>query len=199
MKKIKELISASIDVKNKILHDEKLMGDICLVNDLLKKTFSAGNKVLFCGNGGSASDAQHLAAEFSGRFKLNRKSLFAEALHVNTSALTAIANDFGFDHVYSKMIESKGKSEDVLIAISTSGNSTNIVNACKKAQETGMKVVGFTGQSIGNMDQHCDVVLKMPSTDTPRIQEAHILVGHIICEIVELKLFDPKKDERGII
>jgi len=197
MKKIKQLITASIEVKNKILDDEKLLGDICSVNALLKERFSSGNKVLFCGNGGSASDAQHLAAEFSGRFKLNRASLFAEALHVNSSALTAIANDFGFDHVYSKMIESKGKADDVLVAISTSGNSTNIVNACIKAQAMGMKVIGMSGASVGSMDDHCDILLKMPSIDTPRIQEAHILVGHIICEIVELKLFQPK--ERGMI
>ena len=192
MKKIKQLISANIDVKQKMLNDEQLMSDICEVNALLKDRFSAGNKVLFCGNGGSASDAQHLAAEFSGRFKLNRKSLFAEALHVNSSALTAIANDFGFDQVYSKMIESKGKADDVLIAISTSGNSQNIVNACQKAQAIGMKVVGFTGINTGAMDAHCDILIKIPSDDTPRIQEAHILIGHIICEIVEAKLFAPK-------
>ncbi len=192
MKKIKQLISESIDVKNNILNDEKLMSDMCVVNALLKERFSSGNKVLFCGNGGSASDAQHLAAEFSGRFKLNRKSLFAEALHVNSSALTAIANDFGFDHVYSKMIESKGTADDVLIAISTSGNSPNIVNACQQARTMGMKVVGMTGAAVGAMDKHCDILLKMPSTNTPRIQEAHILVGHIICEIVEAKLFSPK-------
>lgn len=192
MKKIKQLISANIEVKEKMLNDDDLMNEVCKVNALLKERFSSGNKVLFCGNGGSASDAQHLAAEFSGRFKLNRASLFAEALHVNSSALTAIANDFGFDQVYSKMIEAKGKKDDVLIAISTSGNSKNIVNACKKAQEQSMQVVGFTGMNTGAMDAHCDILLKIPSDETPRIQEAHILIGHIICEIVEAKLFSPK-------
>lgn len=192
MKKIKQLISANIEVKEKMLNDDDLMNEVCKVNALLKERFSSGNKVLFCGNGGSASDAQHLAAEFSGRFKLNRASLFAEALHVNSSALTAIANDFGFDQVYSKMIEAKGKKDDVLIAISTSGNSKNIVNACKKAQEQSMQVVGFTGMNTGAMDAYCDILLKIPSDETPRIQEAHILIGHIICEIVEAKLFSPK-------
>lgn len=192
MKKVKQIISASIQVKQAILADEKLMGEICVVNGLLKDRFALGNKLLLCGNGGSASDAQHLAAEFSGRFKLNRATLFAEALHVNSSAMTAIANDFGYDEVYSRMLESKGRKDDVLIAISTSGNSNNIVKAVAKAKELGVTVVGLTGMNKGEMDQHCDHIIKVPSDDTPRIQEAHILIGHIICEIVEKKLFDPK-------
>lgn len=192
MKKIKELISASIKVKQDILADEKLMHEICEINALLKERFSTGNKLLLCGNGGSAADAQHLAAEFSGRFKLNRSTLFAEALHVNSSALTAIANDFGYEEVYSRLIESKGRKNDVLIAISTSGNSKNIVKAVAKAKDIGVTVIGFTGSKVGEMDQYCDHLIKVPSDDTPRVQEAHILVGHIICEIVELKLFDPK-------
>ena len=192
MKKIKELLSASIRVKQDILEDENLMHEICEVNNLLKERFSSGNKLLLCGNGGSASDAQHLAAEFSGRFKLNRATLFAEALHVNSSALTAIANDFGYDEVYSRLLESKGRKNDVLIAISTSGNSKNIVNAAAKAKELGITVVGLTGAKNGSLDSYCDHLLKVPSEDTPRIQEAHILIGHIICEIVELKLFAPK-------
>jgi len=192
MKKIKELISASIKVKQDILGDEKLMHEICEINTLLKERFLADNKLLLCGNGGSAADAQHLAAEFSGRFKLNRSPLFAEALHVNSSAVTAIANDFGYEEVYSRMIESKGRKNDVLIGISTSGNSKNIVKAVAKAKEIGLTVIGLTGSKEGEMDQYCDHLIKVPSDDTPRIQEAHILVGHIICEIVELKLFAPK-------
>lgn len=192
MKKLKQLIEASIKVQQDIVNDNKIMEAVCDVNALLRKTFSSGNKLLLCGNGGSASDAQHLACEFSGRFKLNRAALFAEALHVNTSALTAIANDYGYEEVYSRMLESKGKENDVLIAISTSGNSENVVRAAAKAKELGMHVVGFTGKNIGKMDEHCDILIKVPSDDTPRIQEAHITIGHAICEVVELKLFDPK-------
>lgn len=192
MKKIKQLISASIKVKQDLLEDEQLMQEICVINALLKDRFASGNKLLLCGNGGSASDAQHLAAEFSGRFKINRATLFAEALHVNSSALTAIANDFGYEEVYSRLLESKGKPNDVLIAISTSGNSKNIVNAVAKAKELDITVIGFTGSNIGEMDQYCDHLIKIPSDDTPRIQEAHILIGHIICEVVEAKLFAPK-------
>lgn len=192
MKYVKQLISASIKVKQDLLEDEKLMQEICTINALLKSRFTSGNKLLLCGNGGSASDAQHIAAEFSGRFKLDRKALFAEALHANGSALTSIANDYGYDEIYSRMLESKGKKDDVLIAISTSGNSENIVKAVAKAKEMGITVIGMTGMNEGKIDQHCDHLIKVPSDDTPRIQEAHILIGHIICEMVEMKLFDPK-------
>lgn len=192
MKKVKQILENSIAVKQAILSDDEILQAICSINALLGKCFSSGNKLLLCGNGGSASDAQHLACEFSGRFKLNRSALFAEALHVNSSALTAIANDYGYEEVYSRMLESKGAKDDVLIAISTSGNSANVVNAAAKAKELGMTVVGFSGQKEGNMDAHCDILIKVPSDDTPRIQEAHITIGHIICEIVELKLFDKK-------
>ncbi len=192
MKYVKQLISESIKVKQDLLEDEKLMQEICTINALLKSRFTSGNKLLLCGNGGSASDAQHIAAEFSGRFKLDRKALFAEALHVNGSALTSIANDYGYDEIYSRMLESKGKKDDVLIAISTSGNSENIVKAVAKAKEIGITVIGMTGRNEGKIDQHCDHLLKVPSDNTPRIQETHILIGHIICEMVEMKLFDPK-------
>lgn len=145
--------------------------------------------VFFCGNGGSAADAQHLAAELSGRYYLNRKPLDAEALHVNTSYLTATANDFGFDQVYSRLVEAKGRKGDVLVALSTSGNSPNVVNAVKQARNQGLVVIGFTGQNTSQIDEYCDVLIKVPSTDTPRVQEIHILLGHIICEIVEQELF----------
>ncbi len=192
MKKIKEIISSSIKVKQDILQNDSIMSQICDVNQLLVNTFESGNKLLLCGNGGSASDAQHIACEFSGRFKLDRQALFAEALHVNSSALTAIANDYGYEQVYSRMLESKGIKNDVLIAISTSGNSANVVKAAIKAKELGMKVIGLTGIQKAKLDQHADILIKVPSSETPRIQEAHILIGHIICEIVELKLFAKK-------
>jgi len=149
----------------------------------------AGKKILFCGNGGSAADAQHLAAEFSGRFYKDRKALPAEALHCNTSYLTAVGNDYGFEFVYSRLIEGIGDAGDVLVGISTSGNSLNIINAFTVAKDKKMKVIAFTGKSGGIMKDNCDILVNVPSFDTPRIQESHILIGHIICEKVESNLF----------
>ena len=141
------------------------------------------------GNGGSAADAQHIAAEFTGRFYQDREPLFAEALHVNTSYLTAVANDYSFDEVYSRLIKAKGQSGDILIAISTSGNSTNIVKAASQAMAQDFKVIALTGESGGLLKDSCHWLINIPSTDTPRIQESHILVGHILCELVERSLF----------
>jgi D-sedoheptulose 7-phosphate isomerase len=149
-------------------------------------------KVLFCGNGGSAADAQHIAAELSGRFYFDRAPLFAEALHVNTSYLTAVANDYSYDVVYERMVQSKGAEGDVLVGISTSGNSKNVVLAMKEAQRMGMVTIGFTGEAGGEMRNYSDILINIPSTDTPRIQECHILVGHIICELTEASLFERK-------
>ena len=146
------------------------------------------------GNGGSAADAQHLAAEFSGRFYLDRKPLPSEALHCNTSYLTAVSNDYGYEHIYSRILEGIGLKGDILIGISTSGNSKNIINAFKYARKNGIKVIALTGQSGGIMKNECDILLNIPSDDTPRIQEAHILIGHIICEIVELQIFSQSKN-----
>ena len=151
-----------------------------------------GGKIHFCGNGGSAADAQHLAAELSGRFYYDRKPLNAEALHVNTSYLTAVANDYSFDLIYSRMIEASAKQGDVLVAISTSGNSNNIINAIETAKQKQMLVIGMTGETGGKMAKMCDVLLNVPSSCTPRIQESHIMIGHIICEIIESTIF-PKK------
>ncbi len=190
MKKVKQVIEANIALKQKLLDDTQLLAAICEANTLILDAFRGKKKFLLCGNGGSAADAQHLATEFSGRFYKNRPALFAEALHVNTSSLTAISNDFGFDESFARMVESKGSEGDVLMAISTSGNSQNIVRACEKAKELGLKVIGLTGESGGKLVPHCDLMIKVPSKDTPRIQECHILIGHIICEIVELKMFD---------
>tara|TARA_B110000093_G_scaffold47356_1_gene50659 strand:+ start:435 stop:992 length:558 start_codon:yes stop_codon:yes gene_type:complete len=151
--------------------------------------FQSDKKMLFCGNGGSASDAQHIAAELSGRFYTDRPPLYAEALHVNSSFMTAVANDYGYEATYARMVEAAGKEGDVLIGISTSGNSPNVVRAMKKAKEIGMFTVGFTGENGGKMKGICDVMICIPSEDTPRIQEAHILIGHIICQLIEEEMF----------
>jgi len=186
---IKNIIKKSIDLKSQLLEGEYFTKIIEIASNIIKNSFKAGGKVLFCGNGGSAADAQHLAAELSGRFYLDRPPLFAEALHVNSSFLTAVANDYSFDDVYARMVQAKGREGDVLVAISTSGNSANIVRALQQAQEQKMFTIGMTGKTGGEMAEYCDVLLNVPSTDTPRIQECHILIGHIICEIVEREMF----------
>jgi len=186
---IKDLVRASIKVKQDVLADEKLLQIVENVVEVITSTFEAGNKVLFCGNGGSAADAQHLAAEFSGRFYLDRDALPSEALHVNTSYLTAVANDYSYDVIYSRLVKGLGKKGDVLVGLSTSGNSKNIVLAFEQAKLNGMVTVGFTGAGGGKMKALSDYLLNIPSTDTPRIQESHILLGHIICQLVEEKYF----------
>lgn len=186
---IKQAIRASIDVKTKMLTDPSYAQCMEAIIEVLVTSFLAGGRVYFCGNGGSAADAQHLAAELSGRFYLDRKALPAEALHVNSSYMTAISNDYSFEEAYARWIEGIGRKGDVLIGISTSGNSKNIVNAMERAKLSGLKTIGFTGAKVGMIDTHCDIILKVPSNDTPRIQEAHILAGHIICQSVEEKLF----------
>lgn len=188
--KIKNIIQNSIDVKSTIISDNLLMSvlDNCVTE--VVKAFKNGNKVLFCGNGGSAADAQHLAAEFSGRFYTDRAALPAEALHVNTSYLTAVANDYSYDVVYSRLVNGIGNKGDVLVGLSTSGNSTNIVKAFETAKEKGMITIGFTGSTGGKMKDCSDFLLNVPSNDTPRIQESHILLGHIICQLVEEIYFD---------
>lgn len=186
---IQQRIAASIEVKTQVMSDLNLIGRIDAFAQLMTTVFQQKGKVLFCGNGGSAADAQHIAAELSGRFYKNRSPLYAEALHVNTSFLTAVANDYGYDEVYARMVEAAGRPGDMLVAISTSGNSPNIIKAVETAKQCGMTVVGMTGASGGDMATFCDLLLNMPSIDTPRIQESHILVGHIVCELVELQLF----------
>lgn len=188
-KRIKEIISASIAVKQQVLADEALLQQICDAVQAVTDAFRNGNKVLFCGNGGSAADAQHLAAEFSGRFYKDRKALPAEALHCNTSYLTAVANDYSYDVIYSRIVEGTGLPGDVLVGLSTSGNSGNIVNAFEAAKAKQMVTIGFTGATGGKMKALSDYLFNVPSTDTPRIQESHIMIGHIICELVEKKLF----------
>jgi D-sedoheptulose 7-phosphate isomerase len=189
MEKIKNIISASIETKQQLLSDENLLQTIEKVIETITAAFQGGKKIYFCGNGGSAADAQHLAAEFSGRFYINRKALPAEALHCNTSYLTAVANDYSFDDIYSRMIDGFGIPGDVLVGLSTSGNSKNIIKAFESAQQKKIVTVGFTGASGGQMKSLSDYLINIPSTDTPRIQESHILAGHIICQLVEEKIF----------
>lgn len=189
---IKKIIQESIAVKQNLLEDADLLHKVENLAVECVQTFYQKGKILFCGNGGSAADAQHIAAELSGRFYKDRPALFAEALHVNSSFVTAVANDYGFDAVYARMVEAAGEEGDILIAISTSGNSSNIYNAVIKAKEKGMLVVGMTGQTGGKLADIVDVLLNVPSQNTPRIQESHILLGHILCELIEEELFEEK-------
>ena len=189
MDKIKKIIKASIDTKQSVLQNEGLLKTIEASVDVIVNAFRNGNRVYFCGNGGSAADAQHLAAEFSGRFYTDRKALPAEALHCNTSYLTAVANDYSFDEIYSRLIDGIGEKGDVLVGLSTSGNSPNILKAFNTAKKKELITIGFTGKSGGEMRTLCDYLINIPSTDTPRIQESHIMVGHIICQLVEEKYF----------
>jgi D-sedoheptulose 7-phosphate isomerase len=183
-------IQESIATKERIMINEPLLESIEKAAHAWKTTFEKGGKVLFCGNGGSAADAQHISAELSGRFYKDRKPLFAEALHVNSSYLTAVGNDYGYDIVFERMVQAMGREGDVLVAISTSGNSPNIVKAVEAANQIGMITIGMTGSKGGKLKELCDIILNVPSDDTPRIQESHILVGHILCEWVELALFE---------
>jgi D-sedoheptulose 7-phosphate isomerase len=189
MDNIKEIISRSIETKQRILDDEEFLTRIETTVDIVTTAFKNGNKVLFCGNGGSAADAQHLAAEFSGRFYKNRQALPSDALHCNSSYLTAVANDYSYDVIYARLIEGMGVKGDVLIGLSTSGNSANIVKAFESARNLGMLTIGFTGISGGIMKEMSDVLFNVPSSDTPRIQESHIMIGHIICQLVEENVF----------
>ena len=187
--KIIDLINDSIRNFSNISNDEHMISLIEQISDIIISALDNKNKLLLCGNGGSAADAQHIAAELSGRFEMDRKALNAQALHVNSSYLTAVANDYGFEDVYSRMIEASAKSGDVLIALSTSGNSKNVINAIKKANQMQMVTIGFSGSDGGIMKDLCKYNLIIPSDNTARIQEAHILVGHVICKLIEQKIF----------
>ena len=187
--KIKSIIAASIDVKQKIWADEAFVKRIEEVAFGIAGAFKNENRLYLCGNGGSAADAQHLAAEFTGRFYSDREPLPAEALHVNTSFLTAVANDYSYDQIYERAIKAYGRKGDVLIGLSTSGNSKNVILAQEEAKKRGMTVISFTGETGGKMKDSCDYLFNVPSKDTPRIQESHILIGHIICQLVEEELF----------
>ena len=190
--KIKHIITESVAVKNKLLQDERILQSLEDITNCIVQAFRNGNRVYFCGNGGSAADAQHLAAEFSGRFYTDRDALPAEALHCNTSYLTAVANDYSFDEIYARLIKGIAHKGDVLVGLSTSGNSTNILKAFETAREKCAITIGFTGATGGKIKDLSDFLLNVPSTDTPRIQESHILLGHIVCQLVEEKYFAQK-------
>ncbi|MGB1247719.1 MAG: D-sedoheptulose-7-phosphate isomerase [Chitinophagales bacterium] len=190
-KRIEEILADSIAVKQSILQDDFMLSKIEKASQLIIDTYRNGGKLLLCGNGGSAADALHLAGEFCGRFYLDRKPLFAEALNVNIPTMTAIANDYSFEDVYARILEAKAQKGDVLLAISTSGFSPNILKTIDKAKELDVKTIGFTGKCGGDMaNKEIDVLVNVPSKNTPRIQEAHITIGHIICELVEKELFE---------
>lgn len=186
---VRHNLQNSINLKQRLLDDDVMVELVSEISDVVVECYRNGGKVFFCGNGGSAADAQHLAAELSGRYYYDRPPLFAEALHVNTSYITAVANDYSYDEIYARWITAIGQKNDVLIALSTSGNSTNVVRAIEQANRNGMKTVGFTGKTGGKMGSICDLLLAIPDTDTPRIQECHMLMGHTVCEIVEARIF----------
>jgi len=187
--RIKSSIKSSVENHTRVLNDANLQINIERIVTNCIEAFKNDKKMLFCGNGGSASDAQHIAAELSGRFYKDRPPLYAEALHVNSSYMTAVANDYGYEETYARMVEAFGRKGDVLVGISTSGNSPNVVKAMQNAKEIGMVTVGFTGSKGGKMKEICDIMIQVSSDDTPRIQEVHILVGHIICQLIEEEMF----------
>ena len=190
---IRKRLEQHRDVIEQILSDEKLQDMIAQITETIVTCFKYGGRVYFCGNGGSAADAQHLAAEFSGKFYLERDILPSEALHCNSSYITAVSNDLSFEIIYSRLISGIGKAGDVLIGLSTSGNSANIVKAFETCHEKAITTVAFTGSDRGRMRELSKLIINVPSTDTPRIQEAHITIGHIICELVEEEIFGKKK------
>lgn len=185
---VKAEIQASIDVKTTLLSDDALMQKVFNLAERCTEALRVGGKIIFCGNGGSFADAQHLSAEFTSRFLFDRPGLASLALGTNSSAMTAIGNDYGYDNVFSREIEAVANSEDIIIAITTSGNSTNILKALKAAKKKGIPSFVFTGLGRGMLEDDADT-LNIPSTDTARIQECHILIGHIICGLVESSIF----------
>jgi D-sedoheptulose 7-phosphate isomerase len=185
---IQQILTDSINVKKQLMTDVAVLSAMQYQAEQMVVCLRGGGTIWFCGNGGSAADAQHIAAELSGRFYLDRKPYAAEALHVNSSYITAVANDFGYDHVYERAIEALGKKGDILVAISTSGNSENIIRAARKAKELGISVFLWSGQTGGKLAACCDSHLLVPSKITPRIQESHITLGHILCEWVEKEM-----------
>ena len=190
MNSVQQIINESIDVKTAVMGDASFIRNIEKVAEICTMALKAGSKVLFCGYGGSAADAQHIASELSGRFYIDRRPFAAEALHCNTSYLTAVANDYGFDCVYSRLLQATAKKGDVLVGLSTSGNSQNVVNAFEMAKTLGLSTVAMTGAGGGKLKPMADVLLAVPSDNTPRIQECHILLGHIICELVEKNMLN---------
>lgn len=190
--KIQHIIRESLKLKYKMVKDEELINKISLVVLMCQQALSKGKSIYWCGSGSSAADAEHLAAELSTKCYYDRDPLPSEALCCNTSYLTAVANNYHYDVIYSRLISGIGKKGDILIGLSTSGKSNNVANAFNTAKHIGMKTIGFTGKDSNKFQYVCDLILNIPSTDTPRIQEGHMLVGHTICQLLEEKLF-PKK------
>lgn len=189
IKKIQDVITESIAVKNKVLNEKT--DDIKSCGEMLATQLNSGKKALFCGNGGSAADSQHLAAELVVRLRseINRAAIPAIALTVDPSIMTAGGNDIGFDNVFARGVEAYGNEGDVLIAISTSGNSENVRRACEQAKKKGMKIIGLLGKDGGFLLPLCDAAVVVPSNVTARVQESHIMIGHIWCEMIEEKMF----------
>jgi D-sedoheptulose 7-phosphate isomerase len=190
---MKEFITSQIknsyEIKKAILEDNKLIELISNIGEILIKTYKSGNKLLIAGNGGSAADAQHIAGELVSKFYFDRPALPAIALTTDTSILTAIGNDYGYEKVFSRQIEANGVKGDVFLEISTSGNSKNIIEGIKTAKNKDILTIGLTGRNGGKMKDLCDYCICVPSDETPRIQEAHILIGHILCSIIEEAIF----------
>ncbi len=187
--RMRQAVAESIATKQRILEDSALMRRLEEASELVAASLRQGGKIHFCGNGGSAADAQHLAAELSGRFYYDRPPLNAEALHCNTSYMTAVGNDYGYEWVFARLLRGTGHAGDVLVGLSTSGNSKNILKAYDVCKEMGIRIISLTGETGGKMKEYSDILLNVPSTDTPRIQESHIMLGHILCEWVEADLF----------
>lgn len=186
---IEDYIKESIETKQRLLADKNIIQIIEDASKAIINAYKNGNKVLTAGNGGSANDAQHIAGELVAKFYLERKGLSAYALTTNSAIMTAIGNDSGYEHLFERQVQANGVKGDVLIALSTSGNSENIILALKEAKKNGLITVGLTGAKPSKMDDLCDYLIKIPSTDTPKIQESHVMVGHIICAYVERELF----------
>ncbi|MBN2638638.1 MAG: D-sedoheptulose 7-phosphate isomerase [Bacteroidales bacterium] len=189
MVSVEKIIRESLAVKQAFLDDKKQVELIQTAGEYCIECYNQDGKILFCGNGGSAADAQHIAAELSARFQFDRKPLYAEALHVNSSYVTAVANDYDYTKVFSRMVEAAGRKGDILVALSTSGNSKNVMEAVKQAKIQGMTVIGLTGAKGGALAKEADLCFRVPSDVTARIQEVHILIGHILCEIIEETMF----------
>ncbi len=180
---------ASVKTKQQIISNTVLIEKIERLTHKIIECYKNKGKVLWCGNGGSAADAQHLAAELSGRFYYDRQPLYSEALHVNTSYITAVANDYSYEEIFARLVKAMMQPHDILIGLSTSGNSKNVINALIEAKKIGVLTIGFTGESGGKMKDLVDILINVPSNDTPRIQEAHMMIGHTICQLVEEQLF----------
>ena len=186
---IKKQIEDSIQTKQKLLENIEVTDSIFEAVNAVIEAYKRGNKTLIAGNGGSAADAQHIAAEFVSRFYFDRPGIPSIALTTDTSIITAIGNDYGYERLFARQVEANGAKGDIFIGISTSGNSANVIEALKACKEKGITTIGLTGESGGKMSDICDIIIKVPSSSTPRIQESHILIGHIICASVEEELF----------